>query len=273
MVAPACGLEHAQGERRRACAASMKRERVDQHGGGTAPGSIAASRSAAARRIRRGRELLHQRRRVGLSAGTDVLAITVCSAASSGTRTLSVTRHRRQRIGCRCHPMSHMNLVPNTSDCRRARQSASGRTWVHVGSEDTVKIVVGYIKRPEGAAALDAAIARRSCATASCVIIHSMRGGTRDEAAGRHLPGGARAGVERLASRASRPVRELIQGQSPAEDLCSRRTRRRADRHRPPQALAGRQARPRQQRAGHPVTARARSCGQGLNFNLTSRST
>jgi nucleotide-binding universal stress UspA family protein len=44
-----------------------------------------------------------------------------------------------------------------------------------------VKIVVGYIKSDEGKAALDRAIEEARLREAQLVVIHSMRGGARDE--------------------------------------------------------------------------------------------
>jgi nucleotide-binding universal stress UspA family protein len=44
-----------------------------------------------------------------------------------------------------------------------------------------VKIVVGYIKSDEGKAALDRAVEEARLRQAQLVVIHSMRGGARDE--------------------------------------------------------------------------------------------
>jgi nucleotide-binding universal stress UspA family protein len=84
-----------------------------------------------------------------------------------------------------------------------------------------VKIVVGYIKSPEGAAALDAAIAEAKLRDGELVIIHSMRGGTRDEDV---QAATYREELEQVSQRLASEgipvrIRELIQGQSPAEDL------------------------------------------------------
>jgi nucleotide-binding universal stress UspA family protein len=84
-----------------------------------------------------------------------------------------------------------------------------------------VKIVVGYIKSPEGHAALEAAIAEAKLRGAELVVIHSMRGGTRDEAEQAALYREELEAVEaRLENEGVRyRTRELVQGQSPAEDI------------------------------------------------------
>jgi nucleotide-binding universal stress UspA family protein len=84
-----------------------------------------------------------------------------------------------------------------------------------------VKIVVGYIKSAEGEAALDAAIAEAKLRDGELVIIHSMRGGARDEDAQAISSRAELAEVERRLESEGVPVRirELVQGHSPAEDL------------------------------------------------------
>jgi nucleotide-binding universal stress UspA family protein len=84
-----------------------------------------------------------------------------------------------------------------------------------------MKIVVGYLQSPEGQAALDRAIEEARLRDAELVVVHSMRGGTRDEAeeALRY-----REELERVRERLSTEgirfdVRELVLGHSPSEDL------------------------------------------------------
>ena len=84
-----------------------------------------------------------------------------------------------------------------------------------------MKIVVGYIRSPEGQAALDAAIGEARLRDAELVVIHSMRGGTRDEAEQAVLYREELEAVEaRLENEGVRyRTRELVQGQSPADDI------------------------------------------------------
>ena len=84
-----------------------------------------------------------------------------------------------------------------------------------------MKIVVGYLKSPEGHAALDAAIAEAKLRNAELVVVHSMRGGTRDEAEQALTYREELEAVDaRLANEGVKArLRELVQGQSPAEDL------------------------------------------------------
>ena len=84
-----------------------------------------------------------------------------------------------------------------------------------------MKILVGYVKTPEGTAALRRAAAEARLREAKLVVLHSMRGGTRDE------------GEEVLTYREALEqvnadlggqgidfeVRELVRGNTPAEDL------------------------------------------------------
>jgi nucleotide-binding universal stress UspA family protein len=84
-----------------------------------------------------------------------------------------------------------------------------------------LKILVGYLKSPEGHAALDAAIAEARLRDAELVVVHSMRGGTRDEAAEAVSYREEMEAIDqRLAGEGVRHrSRELVLGQSPAEDL------------------------------------------------------
>jgi nucleotide-binding universal stress UspA family protein len=84
-----------------------------------------------------------------------------------------------------------------------------------------MKIVVGYLQTPEGEAALDRAIDEAKLRGASLQVVHSMRGGTRDEAEEAIR---SREGLERVERRlqsegVDHEVRELVLGHSPSEDL------------------------------------------------------
>lgn len=86
---------------------------------------------------------------------------------------------------------------------------------------NAVKIVVGYLKTPEGEAALDRAIAEARLRGGELHVIHSMRGGTRDEAA---VAERYRTEFERLRARLAREevphqLREFVLGHSPSEDI------------------------------------------------------
>jgi nucleotide-binding universal stress UspA family protein len=84
-----------------------------------------------------------------------------------------------------------------------------------------VKILVGYLKSPEGQAALDAAIAEARLRDGELVVVHSMRGGKRDEA---EEAVASREELEAIDERLTgegvpHRNRELVLGQTPAEDL------------------------------------------------------
>lgn len=84
-----------------------------------------------------------------------------------------------------------------------------------------MKIVVGYLQTPEGEAALERAIDEAKLRGASLQVVHSMRGGTRDEAEEAIR---SREGLERVERRlqsegVDHEVRELVLGHSPSEDL------------------------------------------------------
>lgn len=89
-----------------------------------------------------------------------------------------------------------------------------------IGCEN-MKIVVGYVKSPEGQAALDRAIEEARLRDATLIVVHSMKGGSRDE---------AREAVryreelesirERLRSEGvAHDVREFVRGNTVSEDL------------------------------------------------------
>lgn len=84
-----------------------------------------------------------------------------------------------------------------------------------------MSIVVGYLKSPEGEAALEHGIAEARLRGAPVVVVHSMRGGQRDEAeqsiAYRRELEAVRARL--LAEGVDGDVRELVRGQSPDDDV------------------------------------------------------
>lgn len=84
-----------------------------------------------------------------------------------------------------------------------------------------MKIVVGYLQSPEGEAALDRAIDEARLRDADLVVVHSMRGGTRDEAveAQRYREELARVDVRMRGEGIRYSIRELVLGHSPSEDL------------------------------------------------------
>lgn len=84
-----------------------------------------------------------------------------------------------------------------------------------------MRIVVGYIASPEGKAALDRAIEEARLRSADLIVVHSMRGGTRDEAAESVAYREALEDIERRLSEEGvrYEIRELVRGNSPSEDL------------------------------------------------------
>lgn len=84
-----------------------------------------------------------------------------------------------------------------------------------------MRIVVGYIKSPEGHAALDAAVSETRLRDAELVVVHSMRGGTRDEAEESLAYREEFDAIEKRlsAENVTYRVRQLVLGQSPAEDV------------------------------------------------------
>jgi nucleotide-binding universal stress UspA family protein len=84
-----------------------------------------------------------------------------------------------------------------------------------------VKIVVGYLDSPEGEAALARAIEEARLRDAELIVVHSMRGGTRDEI---NQTLRYREQLEEVQRRLEAEgirfqVRELVLGHSPSEDL------------------------------------------------------
>lgn len=84
-----------------------------------------------------------------------------------------------------------------------------------------MSIVVGYLKSPEGEAALEHGIAEARLRGARVVVVHSMRGGQRDEAeqsiAYRRELEAVRARL--LGEGVDGDVRELVRGRSPDDDV------------------------------------------------------
>ncbi len=84
-----------------------------------------------------------------------------------------------------------------------------------------MRIVAGFLRSPEGRAALDRAIAETRLRDGELLVVHSMKGGERDEA---EQVMTYRAEFEQLESRlAGEDIRyrlvEYARGNSPAEDL------------------------------------------------------
>jgi nucleotide-binding universal stress UspA family protein len=94
-----------------------------------------------------------------------------------------------------------------------------------------VRIVAGFMRSPEGRAALDRAIAETRLRDAELFVVHSMKGGERDEQA-QVLT--YRAEFEQLEERLQREgityrLVEYARGNSPAEDLLKAATDEGAD--------------------------------------------
>jgi nucleotide-binding universal stress UspA family protein len=84
-----------------------------------------------------------------------------------------------------------------------------------------VRILVGYVDSPEGRAALDRAIEEAKLRGAELIVVHSMRGGTREEAADALHYRDELEGVERRLRQegVAAEIRELVLGRSPSEDI------------------------------------------------------
>lgn len=83
------------------------------------------------------------------------------------------------------------------------------------------KILVGYVKSPAGRAALDQAAKEARLRDGTLLVVHSMPGGTRDEAEQTQL---YREELEQVEKRLKEEgidhqIRELVRGNSPSEDL------------------------------------------------------
>ena len=82
-------------------------------------------------------------------------------------------------------------------------------------------VVVGYVPKPEGQAALTSAISEAKLRGARVVVVNSHRGGQDfDSAANRKVEGEMEAVKTRLAEAGvDHEVRQLVRGFEPAEDL------------------------------------------------------
>ncbi|MDH3261002.1 MAG: universal stress protein [Acidimicrobiia bacterium] len=89
-----------------------------------------------------------------------------------------------------------------------------------------MKVVVGFINSPAGAAALDRAIEEVQLRQAELVVVHSMEGGDKEEA---EEVLAYRVELEQIEQRLTslgvpHEIHEYVRGQSPSEDLiqCAR---------------------------------------------------
>lgn len=84
-----------------------------------------------------------------------------------------------------------------------------------------MKVLVGYLRSAEGKAALERAIDEAKLRGAQLVVVHSMRGGTRDEEQEVAAYREELAEVEQRVREAGVDVqiRELVRGLSPSEDI------------------------------------------------------
>ena len=84
-----------------------------------------------------------------------------------------------------------------------------------------MKIVVGYVNTPEGHAALDRAIEEARHRDATLVVVHSMRGGTRDEGPQAATYRDELETIRRLLESEGVPheIREFVRGNTVSEDL------------------------------------------------------
>jgi nucleotide-binding universal stress UspA family protein len=87
------------------------------------------------------------------------------------------------------------------------------------------RIIVGYISSDEGRAALDRAIEETKLRGGQLVVVHSMRGGERDEAAKATSYRRELRAVEGVAYE----VRELVRGKPAGDDLAAFANEERAD--------------------------------------------
>ena len=94
-----------------------------------------------------------------------------------------------------------------------------------------MKIVVGYLRTPEGQAALGRAIEEAKLREAELVVVHSIRGGGRSEEREVLQSRKDLAEVEEqlVTQLVSFQVRELVLGHSPSEDLLEFAGRESAD--------------------------------------------
>jgi nucleotide-binding universal stress UspA family protein len=87
--------------------------------------------------------------------------------------------------------------------------------------ETTLSIIVGFIRSPEGEAALDRAIEEARLRDQQLLVVHSMKGGTRDEQKQVDEYGEAFAALEaRLPGEGIRfRLVDYVRGNEPVEDL------------------------------------------------------
>ena len=84
-----------------------------------------------------------------------------------------------------------------------------------------MKIVVGFVHRPESEAALDRAVEEAKLRDAELIVIHSTKGGERDETehAIEYRDILDRVEKELESAGVTYEVRQFVRGQTPAEDL------------------------------------------------------
>jgi nucleotide-binding universal stress UspA family protein len=84
-------------------------------------------------------------------------------------------------------------------------------------------VVVGYVPKPEGEAALDRAVAEAKLRGSKLVVVNSHRGGSEFDADASTQADREMAAVRRQLDQAGVPfeVRQLVRGLEPAEDLIS----------------------------------------------------
>lgn len=83
-----------------------------------------------------------------------------------------------------------------------------------------MKVLVGFIKTPEGEAALEAAIGEARLRAATLVVVHSMVGGGRDEDQLPTYTDALRRVADQLTAEGiDHEIRELVRGNAPADDL------------------------------------------------------
>lgn len=94
-----------------------------------------------------------------------------------------------------------------------------------------MKIIVGFIKTPEGKAALDRAIEEAESRQAELIVVHSMEGGDTEDAAQVLAYRKEFEGVEQRLTDLGIPhqIHEYVRGQSPSEDLVQCATEEDAD--------------------------------------------
>lgn len=84
-------------------------------------------------------------------------------------------------------------------------------------------VVVGYVPKPEGEAAVERAIAEAQLRGSRLVVVNSHRGGAEFDADTARIAESDLAGVKArlVAAGVEHEVRQLVRGQDPSEDLVS----------------------------------------------------